>query len=222
MEIYIRHLPIFKIFTFRLWNWDVCIVFFFVWNPWEVKNCGALLPNWHRILRPKRGSKNLKHHLQQPLGYWKVLSHPKKYILNYYIVLIHGMTWEVNERRKRVETLWWSLTWWRYDRPDLHQKFNQMLEVKDAPEIITCKFTHIESLTLPTFQKLFNHKSAHSPQPMTVMTRFWWPFAILVWVFHGILLAWQRVRAFDTVALSSSFGLVFQHKPPRPSVCEKS
>ena len=91
-----------------------------------------------------------------------------------------------------------------------------MLEVKDAPEIITCKFTHIESLTLPAFQKLFNHKSAHSPQPMTVMTRFWWPFAILVWVFHGILLAFRvRLIRLPWVPLSA---WCFNTKPPRPSV----
>lgn len=102
-----------------------------------------------------------------------------------FCVLIHGtVTWKVKAQAfLKVETLWWSFTWWRYDRPDLHenmvlkwshckkldvicffcrvfyhlksrnQKLNQMLEVKDAPEIITRKFTQIESLTLPAFQK---------------------------------------------------------------------
>ena len=174
MEIYIRHLQDFHLSAVKF----RCVYrVFFRMESVRGKFWG------------QKEDPHLNHHLQQPLGYWKVLSHPKKYIQLFISCWYMSTTWEVNERGKRVEILWWSLTWWRYDRPDLHQKFNQMLEVKDAPEIITCKFTHIESLTLPAFQKLFNHKSAHSPQPMTViMTRYWWPFAILVWVFHGILL----------------------------------
>ena len=120
MEIYIRHLQDFHLSAVKL----RCLYRFFSYGIRERWKIGVQTsPRMTlRILRQKEDP-NLKHHLQQPRGYWKVLSHPKKYILNCYIVLIHGTTWEVNERVKEsldpvmkldMMKVWSTKSTWKY------------------------------------------------------------------------------------------------------------